>query len=119
MQYMLIFRETPTEFAERNEPQKAPAYWGGWNAFVSAIGAAGVVVGGNGLLGPETATTVRIKDGKRHIQDGPFADTKEQLGGYFIIEVPDLDTAIEWALKAPAAATASVEIRPVLPRPEA
>ncbi|PPD16053.1 MAG: hypothetical protein CTY25_03520 [Methylobacterium sp.] len=114
MQYMLILNETADDFAKRNDPQQAGAYWGGWNAFISAMGAAGVIVKGDGLLGPETATTVRIKDGKRHIQDGPFADTKEQLGGYFIIEVPDLDAAIEWALKAPSAACASVEVRPVL-----
>ena len=62
-----------------------------------------------------TATTVRIRDGKRLVQDGPFADTKEQLGGYFVIEVPDLDAALEWAARAPSAACASVEVRPVLP----
>jgi hypothetical protein len=63
------------------------------------------------------ATTVRIRDGRRQVEDGPFADTKEQLGGYFVIEVPDLDTALDWAAKAPSALTASVEVRPVLPMP--
>ena len=58
---------------------------------------------------------MRIRDGKRIVQDGPFADTKEQLGGYFVIEVPDLDAALEWAARAPSAACASVEVRPVLP----
>lgn len=115
MQYMLILTETPEAFANRNHPEKAQAYWGAWNAFMGAMGAAGVIVKGDGLLAPETATTVRIRDGKRHIQDGPFADTKEQLGGYFVIETPDLDTAIEWALKAPSATYASVEVRPVMP----
>jgi hypothetical protein len=76
---------------------------------------AGVIVNGDGLQGPHTATTVRIRDGKRLVQDGPFADAKEQLGGYFVIEVPDLDTALEWAARAPSAATASVEVRPVMP----
>ena len=74
-----------------------------------------VIVKGDGLQGPNTATTVRIRDGKRIVQDGPFADTKEQLGGYFVIEVPDLDAALEWAARAPSAACASVEVRPVLP----
>jgi hypothetical protein len=114
MQYMLILNETQEEFAKRNHPDQAQAYWGAWNAFIGAMGAAGVIVKGDGLLGPETATTVRIRDGKRQIQDGPFADTKEQLGGYFVIEAPDLDAAIDWALKAPSAAYASVEVRPVM-----
>ena len=117
MQYMLILNETAEEFAKRNDPQAAQAYWGGWNAFIGAMAAAGVIVKGDGLLGPEMATTVRMRDGKRSIQDGPFADTKEQLGGYFVIEVPDLDAAIEWALRAPSAAYASVEVRPVLVMP--
>ena len=115
MQYMLILNETPEEFAKRNHPEHAQAYWGAWNVFIGAMGAAGVIVKGDGLLGPDTATTVRIREGKRQIQDGPFADTKEQLGGYFVIEVPDLDAAIDWALKAPSAAYASVEVRPVMP----
>jgi hypothetical protein len=58
---------------------------------------------------------VRLRDGKRLVQDGPFADAKEPLGGYFVIEVPDLDTALEWAARAPSAAGASVEVRPVMP----
>jgi hypothetical protein len=72
-------------------------------------------VKGDGLQGPMLATTLRVIDGKRHVQDGPFADTKEQLGGYFVIEVPDLDAALDWAAKAPCALTGSVEVRPVLP----
>lgn len=117
MQYMLILNETAEEFAKRNDPRQAAEYWGGWNAFIGAMAAAGVIVKGDGLLGPQTATTVRLRDGRRHVQDGPFADTKEQLGGYFVIDVPDLDAAIAWALKAPSAATASVEVRPVLVMP--
>ena len=57
---------------------------------------------------------MRVVDGKRRVQDGPFADTKEQLGGYFVIDVPDLDTALAWAARSPSAATAGVEVRPVL-----
>lgn len=115
MQYMLLLNEPETEFAKRNDPQQAAVYWGGWNAFIGAMAQAGVIVKGDGLQGPNTATTVRIRDGKRIVQDGPFADTKEQLGGYFVIEVPDLDAALEWAARAPSAAYASVEVRPVLP----
>ena len=66
-------------------------------------------------MGPHAATTLRLRDGQRVVEDGPFADTKEQLGGYFVIEVPDLDAALDWAAKAPSARTASVEVRPILP----
>jgi hypothetical protein len=118
MQYMLIMTETESEIAKRNDPQHAGAYWGGWNAFLTAMAASGIVVSGNGLQTPHTATTLRIRDGKRIVQDGPFADRKEQLGGYFIIEVPDLDAALDWAAKSPAAAGGSVEVRPIMPAPE-
>jgi hypothetical protein len=115
MQYMLLLNEPETEFAKRADPDQAGAYWGGWNAFIGAMAEAGIIIKGDGLQGPHTATTVRVRDGKRLVQDGPFADTKEQLGGYFVIDVPDLDTALDWAARAPSAAYASVEVRPVLP----
>jgi hypothetical protein len=115
MQYMLLLNEPESEFAKRTDPALAGAYWGGWNAFIGAMAQAGIIVKGDGLQGPQTATTVRIRDGKRLVQDGPFADAKEQLGGYFVIEVPDLDAALEWAARAPSASSASVEVRPVLP----
>jgi hypothetical protein len=115
MQFMLILNETADEFSRRTDPEQSGEYWGGWNAFIGAMAQAGVIVKGDGLQGPHAATTLRIRDGKRVVQDGPFADTKEQLGGYFVIEAPDLDAALEWAAKAPSALTASVEVRPVLP----
>jgi hypothetical protein len=115
MQYMLMLNETAADFAKRTDPAETEAYWGGWNAFIGAMGQAGIIVKGDGLQGPALATTVRTVDGKRHVQDGPFADTKEQLGGYFVIEVPDLDAALDWAAKAPCAVSGSVEVRPVLP----
>jgi hypothetical protein len=115
MQFMLILNETAEEFSRRTDPEQSGEYWGGWNAFIGAMAQAGVIVKGDGLQGPHAATTLRIRDGKRVVQDGPFADTKEQLGGYFVIEAPDLDAALEWAAKAPSALTASVEVRPVLP----
>jgi hypothetical protein len=115
MQYMLLLNETAAEFEKRNNPDRAAEYWGGWNAFIGAMVQAGIVVNGDGLQSPLMATTVRVRDGKRIVQDGPFADSKEQLGGYFVIEVADLDTALNWAAKAPSAISASVEVRPVLP----
>jgi hypothetical protein len=117
MHFMLMLNETPDEFARRNDPDQAASYWGGWNAFIGAMTQAGIIVRGDGLRGPDVATTLRIRGGKRLVQDGPFADTKEQLGGYFVIEVPGLDTALEWAARAPCAQDGSVEVRPVLPMP--
>lgn len=117
MQFMLILNETPEDFARRADPAQAGDYWGGWNAFLGAMARAGVIVNGDGLQPPHTATTLRVRDGKRSVEDGPFADTKEQLGGYMVIEVPDLDAALDWAAQAPSALSASVEVRPVLPMP--
>ena len=75
------------------------------------------MVGGAGLQLPDTATTLRLDDGRRLIQDGPYADTKEQLGGFYIINVPDLDTALEWAARIPAAPGSVTELRPKLEPP--
>jgi hypothetical protein len=115
MHYMLMYFEDASAFAQRDDATKAPAYWASWTAYVDAIARSGVMVSGNGLQQPRAATTVRLRDGKRQVQDGPFADTKEQLGGYFVIDVPDLDAALEWAARSPAAAYGTVEVRPVLP----
>ena len=117
MQYMLMYQETVEGFAQRADPNAAPDYWGAWNAYIGAMMGAGIVVGGNGLQPPHTSTTVRLRAGKRQVQDGPFADTHEHLGGYFVIEVASLDEALEWAARAPCASTGSTEVRPVLPPP--
>ena len=75
------------------------------------------MVGGAGLQLPDTATTLRFDDGRRLVQDGPYADTKEQLGAFYIINVPDLDTALEWAARMPAAPGSIVELRAKLEPP--
>lgn len=117
MEYVLLFNESEQEMAKRDNPAEAPVYWGAWNAYIGALKAAGVSKSGNGLQPPRTGTTVRITSGKRTVQDGPFADAKEHLGGYFVIEVASLDQALEWAARSPAASAGSVEVRPVLPPP--
>lgn len=114
MQYMLILNETADDFARRDDPATTGAYWGAWSTYIGAMREAGIIVKGDGLQGPAAATTVRVRGGERVIEDGPFADVKEQLGGYFVIEVPDLDAAIDWAARAPSAESASVEVRPVM-----
>ena len=116
MQYTILVNETAADFARRSSAE-APAYWGAYMAYNAALAAAGVFVGGAGLQPPATGTTVRLRGGARQVHDGPFADTKEQLGGYYIIEVPNLDAALEWAAKCPAAPTGSVEVRPHVPMP--
>lgn len=114
MQYMIMFREPADVFAQREDPAHKDAYWGAWGAYIGAMRAAGIVVNGDGLVSPAMATTVRVREGRAVIEDGPFADVKEQLGGYVVIAVDDLDAAIDWARRAPAALNGSVEVRPVM-----
>lgn len=117
MQYMMMFYETEAEMAKRDSATEADAYWGAWNAYIGALYAAGIVLKGEGLLPPAAATTVRLVNGERQVQDGPVAATKEQLGGYFVIEVPDLDTALSWAARSPNASGGATELRPVMAPP--
>ncbi len=117
MQYLVMALETEDEFAAREDPQRTAHYWAGWQAYIAALTESGVLTGAGGLHSPATATTVRLRDGQRVVHDGPYADTKEQLGGYFVIDVPDLDAALEWAARCPSAAQGSVEVRPLLPPP--
>lgn len=119
MQYTMLIYEPETELAKRTDPAEAPAYWGAWTAYMQALSQAGIMVGGNGLQPYHAATTLRLRDGGRHVQDGPYADTKEQLGGYIVLDVPDLDSALDWASRCPAAPFGIIEVRPVLPPPAA
>lgn len=117
MQYTLMFYQSQTEFTDRNDPAKHAAFWGAFGPYMKALQEAGIVVGGAGLEPPETATTVKLRNGQRLVQDGPYADTKEQLGGFFIIDVPDLDTALQWAARYPAGPESVVEVRPNMKTP--
>lgn len=113
MQYALIINEQPEEMAKREGPD-APAYWAAWSAFSQAVAEAGVMRGGAGLQPPHTATTVTLADGGHQVQDGPFSDSKEQLGGFYLIEVDSLDEALAWAARLPSPA-GKIEVRPCLP----
>ena len=115
MQFALLIYELPEAFSMRVNTDENDQYLGAWRAYHKALLEAGVYVGGNPLQSPETATTVRIKEGKRRVQDGPIADTKEQLGGFTILELPSLDAALEWAARCPAASLGAVEVRPISP----
>jgi hypothetical protein len=92
----------------------SPETSAGYMAFGEAAQSAGVMKGGEGLDPTSTATTVRVRDGERMLTDGPFAETREALGGFYLVEVEDLDAAIEWAAKIPGASTGCVEVRPLI-----
>ena len=111
MQYVVLIYESPKDFESRGGDRSHP-YVAAWRAYHKALVAAGVYVGGAPLQDVGTATTVRLKDGQRQVQDGPFAETKEQLGGFMILDLPSIDEALEWAARCPAAATGAVEVRP-------
>jgi hypothetical protein len=112
MKYMLLIYETPKDFAARTGDESAP-YVAAWRAYHKSMVDAGIFVGGDPLQPVDTATTVRVQGGKRHVQDGPYADTKEQLGGNIVLELPSLDAALDWAARCPAARSGAVEVRPL------
>jgi hypothetical protein len=114
MKFALLIYESPEAFASRNKDE-IDSYTGAWRSYYKALVEADVFVGGDPLQVPETGTTIRIKDGKRLVQDGPYADTKEQLGGFTILELPSLDAALDWAARCPAASYGAVEVRPLAP----
>ncbi len=115
MNYALLFYQSPEEFAARRDPKQREAFWARFTPYMKALKDAGIVVAGAGLEQPSTATSLRYRDGNRLVQDGPFADTKEQLGGFFIIDVPNIEAALEWAARFPAGPNGGVEVRPNLP----
>jgi hypothetical protein len=113
MEYMLTFHQ-PAEVIELIEdPVKGPPAMAPWMAYMGEMKTAGVMRSGNRLAPPWTATTVRIRDGRRVVQDGPFAETKEMAAGYVIIDVASLDEALHWAARSPSAASGSTEVRPL------
>jgi hypothetical protein len=115
MQFALLIYESPEAFASRKSDGTDP-YTGAWRAYHQALVESGVYVAGDPLEPPETGTTIKIKEGKRGVQDGPYADTKEQLGGFTVLELPSLDEAMEWAARCPAASSGAVEVRPLAPQ---
>jgi hypothetical protein len=110
MKYALLVHQSQEHFDHRNVAGAVAA----GKAYGEALQAAGIFVAGAGLDSPKNATTVSVRDGKRHVHDGPYAEMKEFLAGFGIIDVPDLDAALEWAARHPAAGFASIEVRPIL-----
>ena|SRR5215469_5715502 len=116
MQYLLLIYTNESHYEALGEGEQKKIT-GGYMDLVKSMRANGQYVGGNRLDLTSTATTVRVREGKKLVTDGPFAETKEQLGGYFLVEANDLDEAIRVAEKIPAARWASVEVRPIVPVP--
>lgn len=112
MQYLLMIYSDETAELAATEADNA-AVMAAYGAYAGAMVEAGVMVGGERLRPTTMATTVRLKAGKTEVLNGPYADTREQLGGYFMIEVPDLDAALHWAARCPSASHGTIEVRPV------
>ena len=111
MKYALLIYSDESAWADMT-PEDGAAVMDAYNRFGEEAGER--IQAGDGLQDTATATTVRVRDGERLLTDGPFAETREQLGGFYVIEAGSLDEAIEWAAKIPGAQTGSVEVRPVM-----
>ena len=112
MEYMLLIfgNEAGMKAASKADTEQMMAAYG---AYTEAMKKAGVMAGGNRLQPTSSATTVRVANGKTKVLNGPYAETKEQLGGYFIINVADMDAALSWAARCPGASHGTVEVRPI------
>ena len=113
MQYMLLIYGDESTWQTRSDEERGQVLQA-YGAYTQELQQASAMVAGDALQPTQTATTVRVQDGETLTTDGPFAETKEQLGGYYLIEADSLDEAIEWAAKIPAASHGSIEVRPVV-----
>ena len=116
MRYALLIYVEPWESTPEQDAQVMEAY----NAFSREAAEAGVMRGGEALHEAKMATSVRVRDGQVLVTDGPFAETKEEFGGFYMVEAANLDEAIKWAAKIPGAARGTIEVRPIVefPNPE-
>lgn len=112
MNYMLLIYNNEANYLAASKEVTSQRY-AAYMAYTEALKKAGVYVGGNRLRPTDSATTVRVDNGKAKVLDGPYAETKEQLGGYYMIDVPDLDAALSWASRCPGAGHGAVEVRAI------
>jgi len=115
MQYLMLIYHSEAEFRKATEADLAPVYQE-YGQLREELSAKGKLVGANQLAATTMATSVRVREGKRVVTDGPFAETKEQLGGYFLVDAADLDEAIAIAARIPSARNGTIEVRPVVVR---
>jgi hypothetical protein len=117
MQYMLLIYDAPQEgWADMSDADRQ-AIMQEYFAYTDELRQDGKLVAADALQGPDTAKSVRVRDGKQSTTDGPFAETKEHLGGYYLIDVDTLDEALAWAGKVPSARYGTIEVRPVMQIP--
>ena len=114
MQYLLLIYDREADFENLSEKEQVAIYQE-YGALVAELKEKKIYLGGNPLKPTTTAATVRVRKGKKSVTDGPFAETKEQLGGYFLVEVKNLDEALEVAARIPTAREGSIEVRPIQP----
>ena len=114
MQYLLLIYGNEAHWSTLNDSERDSIYQE-YGQYTGSIHQTGHYRGGNELAETSTATTVRVRDGKRSVTDGPFAETKEQLGGYYLVEAADLDEAISLAERIPSVRWGSIELRPIVP----
>jgi hypothetical protein len=113
MRYLLLIYQDEAAHAQWSQEQLAAEYEA-YNVYSEEVSKSGAMLSGDALMPTNTATTVRVRNGKTLTTDGPFAETKEQLGGYYLMNCKDLDEAIALAARIPAASDGSIEIRPVM-----
>jgi hypothetical protein len=116
MKYLLLIYESEAGFAGMSGAEQARIFEE-YMDYTKGIRKSGNYIGGEALQAISTATTVRVKNGKTVTTDGPFAETREQLGGFYLVEARDLDEAIKLAAGIPASRTGSIEVRPIMPTP--
>lgn len=116
MRYLLLIYTNENDDMSATEAQQMQVMEE-YNKFTADVSAAGALIAGEALQPTTTATTVRVRDSKTATTDGPFAETKEQLGGYYLVNAKDLNEAIQWAAKIPGAKSGSVEVRPIMEFP--
>lgn len=113
MEFVLNFIQPAADYEKNALPENLGPGIQAWKLYMEAMGAQGVLRGANRLV-PFGATTVRVRQGVRQVQDGPFADSKDLLGGYVVIDVPSLDEALLWAARSPSSQTGATEVWPVM-----
>ncbi|HEV8088132.1 MAG TPA: YciI family protein [Actinomycetota bacterium] len=113
MKYLLLIYADERAYETMSEDQRHEIY-AAYDVLMKDLAEKGQSLAGDELAPTSTATTVQVRNGERLITDGPFAETKEQLGGYFLVDVPDLDAAIDIAARIPSVHAGSIEVRPVM-----
>ena len=112
MKYLLLIYANEAGMASASQ-ESVGQMLAAYGAYTEAVKKAGAYVGSNRLRPTSSGTTVRVANGKTEVLDGPYAETKEQLGGYYMIDVPDLDAALSWAARCPGASHGTIEVRPI------